>query len=496
MDFLDPNKKKKRKIRVLVGNTLMATIVAVGTFILVLQAYGFDLDRKNGQVIQNGLLFIDSAPDKATITLNGEVKSNKTNARLSLPEGVYNLEISKEGYRTWKRTFELEGGKVERFTYPALYLQELSPSEIESSETYGLSTQTPDRSKIILMQKNNIKNVRIYDLGKRQNNIPTTKDIVLSDNLMNPAGENHKIKTVEWSTDNKNLLINHIWDGGNEFVVVNIDKPNESFNINQSFGKNPTKVSMFDKKVEKFYFYLGSVNLLELAERKTSAVSIVQKNVISYKTHGDNIVFMSVISKNDKKVADVILREDDKDTTLLQVPVNKKIPLDFARSGKDWYAVIAVESEERTYVYKNPIEYLDGEKDIQKAALLTFKSPSPITQVSFSQNTRFIMSQSGQVLNVYDTETDRRYDYKVKFPIDKGATLDWMDGHRLITHTNKNILIFDFDGINYQQMINSNSSFPVMYDRDYTELYTIGSSSSDAKKSGFFSTQLRFEQDK
>ena len=83
----------------------MVLVVVFGTIILVLLAYGFDLNRKSGEVIQNGLVYIDSAPDNATLKINGQEHTSKTNTRVSLPEGKYTIEVSKDSYRTWNRTF-------------------------------------------------------------------------------------------------------------------------------------------------------------------------------------------------------------------------------------------------------------------------------------------------------------------------------------------------------------------------------------------------------
>ena len=81
MDFLDPRKKNRQSIQLAIGHTLMALLVIVGTYILVSQAYGFDVDRSSGSVIRNGLVFIDSAPDKAKIYLNESIQRTLSNTK-------------------------------------------------------------------------------------------------------------------------------------------------------------------------------------------------------------------------------------------------------------------------------------------------------------------------------------------------------------------------------------------------------------------------------
>ncbi|MBW3568661.1 PEGA domain-containing protein [Candidatus Parcubacteria bacterium] len=497
MDFLDPKKKRNRKVRLMIGHALMVILVAFGSFILVLQAYGFDYNRKTGEVIQNGLLYLDSAPDGATIKLNGLTHNKPTNTRLSLPGGIYTVEISKEGYRSWQRTFELEGGKVERFSYPALYLNELTPKELLApAKPFGFASQSPDRRWIVLQEKNQLNKLTVYDLAKRRDKKPAAQTVNLPANLLTPAEGSHTLSLVEWSTDNKNLLVLHRFKGGQDFAIINIDEPSKSFNINRTLNIKPSLVNLYDKKVEQLYIYETAKKTLRRIDVSSKKVTPVGSNVLSYKAHGDDKILMAITSKGDKKQADIILRENEQNHLLRQIPVNKKIPLDFARFDDNWYAVIGVVSEKRTYIYKNPLEFIKEKSNLDHALLLTLKSTGAISQVAFSQNSRFIMSQSGQYLSVYDAETGKRYGYKVKQPLDKGAELTWMDGHRLLTRSAGKILVFDFNGINFQKLIPANVNMPVMFDRDYTELYSISASTKDKKKSGFFMTNLRFEEDK
>lgn len=497
MDFLDPKKKQQQKIKLAIGHLLMVILVCFGTFILVLLSYGFDLNRKSGEIIQNGLVYIDSAPDNATIKINGVEHGSKTNTRLSLPEGKYTIEISKDSYRTWKRTFTLDGGVVERFTYPALYLADLKPEELQTFDTpVGFVSESPDRRWIVLQQKNSLDRLTVYDLRTRQNERPTSSVVSLPGNLLTSASGNHEIKLVEWSTDNQNLLVSHAWSGGKEFAVINIDEPAKSFNVSQALGRNPSDINLFDKKVEKLYTYDAPSKTLQIFDVRTKQFSDVAKNVISFKPHGDDKVLLAISLTSDPTKADIILKEKDKSHKIREITAAAKIPMDMAKVGDSWYVVLGVQADQKTYIYKNPIDFINGNTDPDKVALLAMGSKGPIDQVSFSQNVRFVLSQNGQHFNVYDIETKRRYSYEIKEPFDKTAKTTWMDGHRLTTHSKGKVLIFDYDGTNIQSMVAGNAGLLTMFDRDYTELYNISVSTSNASKVGFFSTQLRLEEDK
>src|SRR5687768_8210108 len=130
MDFLDPKKKRAHRIRLYIGYSLMAIVLLISTLILVFEANGYDVDRKTGDVIQNGLVFVDAHPAQAKVILNG-VEKGQTDMRLVLPTGQYDLELQRNGYRSWKRRFNLEGSTIERLVYPFLFPTKLEPADIQ-----------------------------------------------------------------------------------------------------------------------------------------------------------------------------------------------------------------------------------------------------------------------------------------------------------------------------------------------------------------------------
>src|SRR3990167_1733050 len=105
MDFLDSRKRRSHKIRLIIGYVLMSIAIGLGTVILVYDTYGYGINTKTGDIVQNGLLFVDSKPGGADIYLNGRSQNSTTAARLILPAANYTLQIKKSGYRDWQRTF-------------------------------------------------------------------------------------------------------------------------------------------------------------------------------------------------------------------------------------------------------------------------------------------------------------------------------------------------------------------------------------------------------
>ena len=128
MDFLDPVKKRAHTRRLFIGYFLVGVAILMASAILVILSYGYDLDRKTGQVIQNGLIFANAAPDAATIYLNGK-ENGQTDKRLTVPAGQYDIEYRRQGYRTWKKQIQLDGSSIERLVYARLFPEKLEQAE-------------------------------------------------------------------------------------------------------------------------------------------------------------------------------------------------------------------------------------------------------------------------------------------------------------------------------------------------------------------------------
>jgi hypothetical protein len=494
MDFLDPKKKRSRQIGLYIRHAFMVLLVAGATYLLVNFAYGFKIDEKTGEIIQDGLVYIDSAPSGAQLSINGKYYDN-TNTRLSLPEGDYTMDISKEGYRTWRHSLRLEGGEVERITYPTLFPNVLNPAEINVfDKKIDLVTQSPDRRWIILNEKNNLTQFIQYDLSKRVNELPQSGELALDDNLFTKSEGNHNIQFVEWSTDNEHLLLKHSWKSGHEFVMINRDKPSESFNLSRLLSKQADIVSMTDKKFDQLFLYNSDDKTLDKFDVGNRQLTSFAKNIISFKPHGSDKVLLSRTT-SDKKTAEIVLLEGSQEYVIRDVPTIKKIPLDIAQSEGDWYIAVSEVQAKRTFIYKNPQQLFVENPKTENVLTIMLSNDGIIDDLSFSGNARFILSRSGQQFSVYDTEKDERFSYTIKDKFSEETPPAWMDGHRILAYSKNKVVVFEFDGANKQTLVSADSALPTVFDRDYTELYSFGTP-KDKTKSSLFLTQLRLDGDK
>lgn len=476
MEFLDPQAKKKKKQRLYVGYVLVAILIGLATYILLATAVGYELLPSKGVVVQNGLLFVDATPGSSTVTINGKPEENKTEAKFALVGGAYDIGISQPGYVDWSKRINLEGGQVKFVNYPKLFPLVISPESISDySASVGFSTQSPDRKWLLVQPNAEVPSINIYDLESEE--LKSTSFVIPQTTLSPKDGSYGVLSPIEWSTDNKHLLISQtLLDGKKNFFVIDRESGDATINLNTLFSSNPTSVTLFDKKPGKFYFYFADAGTLRIAESNTRIVSEpIIEQVLAYKSYGNDLI--SFVTPKDAESGKVFvkIRDNDKIYALSQIdfdPASKYL-LDIVKFRNNWFYPVGSSASDRVIIYRNPLDAITKkvpEKPVV-AAILRLNSPQAI---EFSANTRFLLIQSGSKFNVYDAEAKENYVFEITDKIDQGTTAKWMDGHRIQYTSGGKLLVTEFDGKNTRNLVQNKPSTTGFFSNNYEELYTIG----------------------
>lgn len=489
MDFLDPKKKQKYQLKLFIGYALMAVLIGIGTLILALMSFGYNFNIQTGDVTQNGMMFVDAHPQAAKIIINGTDKG-QTDQRLILPAGNYNLELARDGYRPWKKNVLLEGGYIVRLMYPFLF-----PGELKSTEDLlyvsepSVVTQSPDRRWLVVQKPGELLGFNLVDLNGE---LAVSADLTLAKGLIVETGTKHVIEPVEWSTDNRHIVFRHEHDTGQEFIVVDIEDPNLSVNLNKKFASSFNKVTLVDKKYDNYYLYDDSTQALKTASLSADTVNVLLGNVLAYSSHGADVLLYASSEGAQKDRVLIKVKEGDDTYTVKDFPAGTEYLLDVARFNGKWYMIAGAKSEQKIYVLRNPIDYVKNNPEGKVIPATTLRMEN-VQNVSFSNNTRFAVAQSGSSFVVYDAETDKNYKYKMDFDIPLSYKSKWMDGHRLTAVKEGKIFVFDFDGTNAQSLSSSSANLSAYFNRDYNSLYTIAPSEAVTGRTALIRTDLIVE---
>jgi hypothetical protein len=470
MDYLDPKKQFRHQIMLMIGYVLIGIAIVIGTIVLLYQAYGFGLG-KGGTVIQNGLLFFSSQPHPANIYVNGTRKSVKTNTRLSLPAGIYNVVLQRDGYRDWQRTINLEGGSVEHVDYPFLIPKTLTSKKTQSyAAAPGLVTQSPDHRWLFVEQPNTLTGFDVYDL---KNPTKPSETLSLPDGLLTKASGAESLELGEWAADNDHLLLKHSYDDKTEFILVNRPDPAQSVNLNTTLSINPTKLTLQDKKYDKYYVYDATGGVLQTTSLKTPAVQPYLEHVLSYQSYGDDTMLYATDSNVLAGKVQIKLRIGDKTSVIRTFPAGTTYLLDLTKYSGVMYVTTGASSENKVYIYKDPIGQLAANPHhaLVPAQVLHVTAPN---YLGFSDNAQFIITENATEFGVYDIENKLAYHYISPYSLDVPQThANWMDGDRLTYVSNGKLVIFDYDNTNRQMLVGAAAQYEPAFTPNYKFVYTI-----------------------
>ena len=471
MDFLDPKKQHRHKMMLVTGYFLIACLIVGATTILLYGAYGFGLG-KGGNIIQNGLIYLSSQPNPATVYLNNS-KSKNTNTALTLPEGIYNVKLTRSGYRTWARQIEVDGGMIEDYTYPLLIPNVLQTSSVKSySSQPQIATQSLNRKWLIVLQPGSDANFDLYDLSN-----PSLKptQIAIPTAVVTPPTTSESWVVVAWAKDNQHVLLNHSYDGKNEYIMLDIANPSQSFNLSKDLtGVSYTSITLDNENYSQYYLYDQSTDTLyQDSLSSPTTPTTVLTGVLAYDTYGTNTVLYAT---SDKSPSGKVYINELNGTSVYHIKLldgGTTYLLDVASYSGSLYVVAGAVNENKVYIFDNPIGQLQADPTQAPVPLQVLFVNNP-DYINFSINGQFVIAESSQDFAVYNLENSSGYNYNLNLPLDSPQTnATWMDGYRLTYVSGGKLLMFEYDH-NYQQtLMPASANFAPFFTPIYNYVYSL-----------------------
>jgi PEGA domain len=475
MDFLDPQKQKRHTIRLAIGYTLVGIVMILATTVLLYQAYGFGIDRR-GQIIQNGLVFVTSRPSDANILVSGSSRQfqDQTNTRMTIPAGQYTMELTKKGYRNWKRALTVEGSRVERFDYPLLLPTVLHPTTVKQYATApGLSTQSPDRRWLVT----SLSDQNVFDLFDLNAKQPVARPLIVPAEVLAAGSTTKGWQAVEWSKNNRHVVLSRQYEqngqAASEYILLDREEPDASQNLSVLFGFTPARLELRDRAHDRYYLFGQNSAELFTASLEAPTPQPYLSGVLAFTSEKDMVLYATTQNAPAGKTLIKMRQGDDPPQTVRQVSTSPVYPMDLAVYDDNVYIAAGAQTEDRVYVYKDPLGRLhDAPKEaLVPAHILKVASPA---QVSFSPLKRFVVAQWTDRFALYDVKTDRGYAYQAKLPPDAGAApATWVDDFHLSYVSGGKVALFDYDGTNFQGLVSASPIFQSAFDRNYRYLYAI-----------------------
>jgi hypothetical protein len=176
-------------------------IVPVLTVLLILFAKGYRPDIEKREIRVTGILAIQSHPENSSISLNGKPLTTVTDTSLNLDPGQYEVEVSKEGYITWKKTLAVQPEIVTSITatlFPSV--PTLKPITSLGATTPSLS---PDGSKVAYVSLTNRREIYTLDLNESPLGLLNRESRLLT---TLPGDTKNQSWKLSWSPDSRQVL--------------------------------------------------------------------------------------------------------------------------------------------------------------------------------------------------------------------------------------------------------------------------------------------------
>jgi hypothetical protein len=487
MDYLNPKKQFRQSVLLITGYVLIGVAIALATIILLFEAYGYGF-AKNGTVIQNGLLFFSSQPHPAQIYINGKLKA-KTNTSLVLPAGVYRVKLTRSGYRSWQRSIQLDGGSVEHFDYPLLFPKTLVSKKIATyASAPGLVTQSPNQRWLLVEEPNLSDSFSMYDLTN-PTQAPTT--VTLPASVVSKPTTSESWKLIAWADDNQHVLLQHVYDGKTEDILLDRTDPSQSVNLTQTLAADTyTQISLYNKKYNQYFLYNAADDSLSTASLSNSAAVPLLSHVLAYQTYGTNTVLYT--TAYGASANEVLVKEQvgSQSYTLRSLSANTTYVLDLTNYSGTPYVAVGAASEDEIFIYDDPVGQLSNTPNHAPVPVQVMRIMNP-NYLSFSTNAQFIMAENGQQFSVYDIENARGYAYTTEQSLDAPQTnAVWMDGDRLTYVSGGKVVVFDYDHTNVQTLMADNPNYTPSFAPDYSKVFTLAPTTSSATTTDLMQTSL------
>lgn len=199
----------KFKRRVLYLTFLNLFLITVPVVIFFVQGYRFD--RNSGVFVYSGSVAIKSWPRDIEVFLDGEKYSGKKGGLINetfiingLRPGKYALRCQKEGYTPWEKNIEVHSGISTEFWNVLLFPKPEKLNRINyasSQESHRFFISPREKNELVFFkEEDGEKQVHLLNLKTSQ----SEKIFGATDwNFPDPQDK----ENVEWSTDNRSLLI-------------------------------------------------------------------------------------------------------------------------------------------------------------------------------------------------------------------------------------------------------------------------------------------------
>lgn len=469
------DRKKTKKIqnaRIIMTNIFMGLSVIAIVFILMLIAMGFSFNE-NGNLEQSGLLQLSSHPSGATVEIDGETQFSRTEISKMLSSGEHKVKITKSGYDTWETNVRVDAGLLTNISWVRLFPLNPVTEKMATYDQARLISFSSDRKSLLYSEQNSTKllfiNLQGDSIKANKINLSDILDITDTETLRTAA-----ISVAAWNTAGSKVLINWTHNNTTDWILADLEKPENSTNLTQKFNLVFSKILIANDSASKLWaLENGNLRIIDLSNITISTVKA--SGVENFTNNNDVVAYLRTGAKNNKdgnqstvRVLE-LFREGEKGASTI-ADLTAENPSTFtvalgAYWGEEWLS----------YSVNNKVTILSGKfpsydkpsKNALKVSLKREIDYSP-SHISSSNEERIVAYTAAGHIMAFDFETKDYYDIS----LDSESSPHWLDDYIFWQHEEDKVAIHDFNGQNYRDLItDTNNELPICLTANNKWLY-------------------------
>lgn len=441
-----------QRLIILFSYIVMGVAIIIGTIILVEYGQGYSYDFSSGKFSLNGLVVLQSNPTGAAVYINGHQIHRKTPYRDTLKTGTYNLELRRDGYRTWTKQVDIQPYQVSLLDSIFLVPTTIKTDNVTPNQPVASLIASRDRRHFAYITGDPVPALWVINPDSKQGTKVYSPQAATADH---PA---ETLVDASWSEDGSHLLVHGQIGSTQQYTLVGAG------------GGTPTNLTdlfKFDFSGLRFSsydwheLYWNSPSGLRKINVGAKTASAVLASGVSAYTFGPNRILYIQTTPTGKSLWSEDFSGGNQKELIESLAENASYQLEYASyAGHDLLAVLPAQTATVT-VYSDIFSPTPTAKVISKSA----------QRISFSANGRYLAYFNSTGFGTYDVD-------QAGFLFTKEAPgsltcLTWFDNAHVVVCHGQEAELVELDGANSTPIAPIVPGTPVFGSLDLRHIYTI-----------------------
>ncbi len=448
---------------------MILAVIVLTTFLLFLML-GYRFNRNNGTIQQGGLVQFISQPTGAKVTVGTAQLANATRSKITLYPGEYLVKMERTGYDLWQKNITVRAGTVLWLDSARLVPTNRSTQSVKSFATLSDTAVRVTGDSMALLLDNTKPAITLVPLTDGTE--VKDKQVIVPANIVTTgkSGTKHLYTFVEWSRDDKHLIMEHTYGAEREFLVVDTDAP-EKTTVLRAVGKAVPVETTFDPRSATDTVVRYSDGTVRLASGDKLSEPILTNVASMTMAKGTTILYTTLPSQGTVKTGYLTLgKQEPKE--LASYITQSRVELALGDYYYDDYLATTV--GDTATIEKIPeLPSSDSDATIKKSTIAQFKLEDTPLEISVRNKGRLLAFAGKTQMVTYDIELGTRAQAVIQGDRPLTAAPEWLDNQHFWSDANGSLHQYEYDGTNQADIVKVAAGFSAAYTQSGKYLYSI-----------------------